>query len=736
MHASTADPIIDKDIILIGGGHSHALVLRRWAMRPTPGVRLTLVSPQVTTPYSGMLPGLVAGHYDSADLHIDLLNLCRLARVRFIQATVTRLDLERKRVLLSDRPALEADLVAINCGITPNLSVPGAREHSTPVKPIASFQRRWQALRERLQVADEQTLDIGVVGGGAAGVELIQAMHYALSRDKKIAAALRFHLIQKGEGLPEGYPPAVQRGLAARLRRRHIQVHPNFTVCSVTGAGVIDQHDRLLPLQEIFWCTDAGAPAWPGESGLKTDAKGFVEVNRYLQSTSHPWVFASGDVAHLADDPRPKAGVFAVRQGPVLFQNLSRFSRQKKLRPFHPQRRFLSLLTCGDRYALASRGPVKLAGRWVWHWKDHIDRQFMRRFTQVPARSMAAPAVAGARGEDMRCNGCGAKVGADILTRVLNRLQAEPAFKLEPGSDDAVAVTLPPQSQLLQSVDFFRALIDDPYRTGRIAALHAMSDLFAVHAQPHSALAIAILPHSAAPVLERDLYQLLAGALSVLSHHNCTLIGGHTGEGAELSLGFCVNGIAAKPLMHKRGMRAGDRLILTKPLGSGMLFAAFMQGAASGDWVARALAHMEQSNAGAAGILQRHGASACTDITGFGLLGHLREMLTGSGCRVTIAIDALPLLPGAANCAVRGYRSSLHPHNQQAGELIQDREIWLRHPAYPLLFDPQTAGGLLASVPSGQVADCLATLRNAGYKDARVIGEVAATDLTPFVGLQ
>ncbi len=740
MQASNPGSAIHTDLILIGGGHSHALVLRRWAMRPLPGVRLTLVSPQVQTPYSGMLPGLVAGHYRFDETHIDLARLCQFAGARFIQSSVTGLDLERRLIALDGRPELEADVLSINCGITPELSVPGAQQYSTPVKPVASFYARWQSLRQRLrqraaQAHGDTPLAIGIAGGGAAGVELIQAMRYALSRDPQVKAALQFHLLQKGAGLPEGYPRALQRQLAKRLADQQIRVHEHFEVSQVDAGGVVDQHGRRLPLQEVFWCTAAAAPDWPQRAGLKTDAGGFIEVNPQLQSSSHEWVFASGDIAHLAHDPRPKAGVFAVRQGPLLAQNLARFIRRRPLRRYRPQRRFLSLIACGGHYALASRGPLNLGGGWVWHWKDRIDRRFIRHLNQLPP--MAAAAAAKPTAQPMRCNGCGAKVGADILARVLRRLQQQPGVDFTPGSDDAAAVAVPAGTQLLQSVDFFRALIDDPYRLGRIAALHALNDLFAMHASPLSAQALVILPYSSEAIMERELYQLLAGALSALSAHGCSLIGGHSAEGAELGLGFCVNGAATgDTLIRKRGIHAGDKLILTKPLGTGVLFAAFMRGAAAGSWIAAALEHMEQSNAAAADILQRHGASACTDITGFGLLGHLREMLAGGGPAVGLELDQLPLLQGAVECASRGYLSSLHPHNEAAGRLIQNRETGCRHARYPLLFDPQTAGGLLASLPPAQAADCLATLHNAGYKDARIIGEAQAADLPPFVLLR
>src|SRR5581483_5351439 len=319
---------------------------------------------------------------------------------------------------------------------------------------------------------------------------------------------------------------------------------------------------------------------------------GFVQVAPTLQSVSHPDVFAAGDIAAVAAHPRPKAGVFAVRQGRPLADNLRRRLLGRPARPFRPQRAFLTLISTGDKYAVAARGSWALEGAWVWRWKDWIDRRFIRRFTALPAMPAASaarlPAGLADRAEleslaqvAMRCGGCGAKLGSDVLSRVL--------ASLEPGAgdgvvlgleapDDAAALAVPPGKLLVQSVDYFRAFVDDPYRFGQIAANHSLGDLFAMGAVPHSALAIATVPYAAEAKLEDQLRDMLAGALVVLRAAGAVLIGGHSGEGAELALGFAVNGLADPAhLLRKSGMRPGDQLILTKPLGTGSLLAADMR---------------------------------------------------------------------------------------------------------------------------------------------------------------
>jgi selenide,water dikinase len=244
--------------------------------------------------------------------------------------------------------------------------------------------------------------------------------------------------------------------------------------------------------------------------------------------------------------------------------------------------------------------------------------------------------------------------------------------------------------------------------------------------EPQTALAIATVPYGLEAKVEADLSAMMAGANEILSQAGCALVGGHTSEGAELALGFAVNGLVmATDALRKSGLRPGDALILNKPVGTGTLLAADMRGKAKARWVMAAIAHMIQSNGRAAEILRRHGVHAATDVTGFGLLGHLVEMVRASDVDVTIAIDRVPVLEGARETVARGIFSSLQPQNVRLRRAIREVETVARHPRYPLLFDPQTAGGLLAAVPLHEALPCVAALRAAGYADAEVIGLVS-----------
>lgn len=720
---------LQQDLLLIGGGHSHALLARMWAMKPMPGVRVTLISPQVQTPYSGMLPGLVAGHYSFDETHIDLVRLCEYAGIRFIQDEVSAIDVNTKQVAFSNRPNLAFDIASINTGITPRVNVPGAQEFCVGVKPIADFYPRWIAVRD----AARRGQSIAVVGGGAAGVELILSMAYALQ-----GRGIKLHLVQAGSGQPEGYPARTQRQIRRQLAAANIQVHEHARVQEVTADKLLFKKSEL-PCDFVFWCTQAGAATWPAQSGLACDDNGFVLVNDTLQSVSHTSVFAAGDIAVQQANPRPRAGVFAVRQAPTLNANLRAALLGTTLRQHKPQQHFLSMLACGDKFATVSRNNrwfPSLQGRWVWRWKDHIDRQFMRGLQDLHARNMhdesaIDPRVLADKNSTitaMRCDGCAAKLPDSVLRKALSDLPQQQAKDVTLGlsaGDDCSVIDIRKRQNLVQSVDMFRALISDPYLQGKIAVEHALSDLFAMNAQAHSALAIVSLPYAADKISARDLRQLMAGAVAQLQQHNCTLLGGHSCEAAEMSIGFSVNGFADNAhLLKKSNAQSEQTLILTQALGSGCLFAAHKQLQAKGADITGAIDNMLLSNAEAGHLFARYNASACTDVTGFGLLGHLRELLSPS-IGASLQLSTVPALNGALTLLQQGKVSSLHAANAKG---IQDLQGDFDNfdPTVALLFDPQTSGGLLASVPNDEAAPLLNALHHAGYHDACAIGHTVA----------
>lgn len=736
------DTPVVKDLVLIGGGHSHVSVLRRLGMRPVPGLRVTVVTRDIHTPYSGMLPGFIAGHYDYDECHIDLGPLARFAGARLYHAEIESLDLDNKIVHASGRPPIAYDVLSVNTGSRPSsVDIPGVDEFALPVKPIDVFLNKWDQLIEQVR-ASQGPFRITVVGGGAGGVELALATQLRLQKMLKAAGKdpenVVYTIISASDDIMHMHNAGVQKRFERILAQRHITVKSATQVTEVKADKVLTADGKAYAADAVLWVTTASAPEWPAKAGLAVDEAGFIRVDEHLQSLSHKDVFAAGDVASLTDS-RPKSGVFAVRQGPVLAHNLPAAATGRRMRRYRPQKNFLGLISTGDKYAVASRGNWSYESAWLWTVKDWIDRRFMQKYNALPemdeednpelAAGIAdAAAIKELSTLAMRCGGCGAKVGATVLSRVMQRLpntQRDDVLIGRDSPDDCAMLTMPKDKVMVQSVDYFRAFIEDSYTFGAIAANHALGDVFAMGAEPQSALAIATVPYGRERIVEETLYDVLAGALHILEPSGAVLAGGHSSEGAELAFGLTVNGlIDPDKVWRKEGLQPGDALVLTKPIGTGTLFAAEMRGKARGRWIDAAIQSMLVSSQQAAQCLQRYGATSCTDLTGFGLVGHLIEMTRASEVDATLYMDALPLLDGALQTVEAGILSSLQPQNLRLRRAIDDLERVSRHLAYPLLFDPQTAGGLLAGIPRDQVSACVDELHQMGYPAAVIIGQV------------
>jgi selenide,water dikinase len=717
------------DVLLLGGGHAHVHVIKAFAVRPLRGVRVTLITRDLETPYSGMLPGVVAGLYAPEEAHIDLVRLTAVTGTRLIHAQAIGIDRGAKRVLLAGRPPVAYDILSIDVGITPDLaSISGAAEHGIAVKPIGTFLARLERLRARCSTGAVR--HITVIGGGAAGVELVLSLRTRLYADAVRDGrdpAISFALVTD-EVLLAAHNVRVQRAFRRHLAAAGVDVREHCAVAALKAGVVICRDGKTFATDAVLLATDAAPPGWFRESGLALDSGGFLAVTPTLQVANDPDIFAAGDCAGLVETPREKAGVYAVRAGPPLAANLSRRARGKALRRWGPQRRHLALISTGERYAVASRGPLHAEGAWLWIVKDWIDRRWMDMYRRPERMRMKRPApTPPSDAADMRCGGCAAKVGPATLSRALARLGPPPAAPdviIGLGAPDDVAVLASPAAgnQIAVTVDLFRSFIDDPYVFGEIAANHALNDIFATGGTPRHALAIAMVPHGQAAKTEETLFQLLAGARASLDREDVALVGGHSAEGAEIALGFSVSGeVEPKRILRKAGLQPGDALVLSKPIGTGILFAALMRGRAGAASIARAIAGMRQSARAAAQIFAAHGATAMTDISGFGLAGHLGEMLKASRAAAELDLAAIPLYPEARDLAADGIVSTLLPENLASGGIIRGN---LDPATRAVLFDPQTAGGLLAGIPQGRAAECVAALTAAGYTDAAVIGSV------------
>jgi selenide, water dikinase len=368
-----------KRLVLLGGGHSHVEVLRRMALQSLDAT-VVLVSPGRHAPYSGMLPGLIAGHYAFDDCHIDLEPLCAAARVSYRATAACALDLDRNEVACMDGSRVGFDLLSLDIGSVPDWhAVPGAREHTVPVKPVPGLLAGWETIRA---AAQSGPLTIAVVGGGAGGIELALAMDYRLRTEGR--RNVRLFVVTETNTIVPGHPARARGALVRALEARGIGLYCNCRVTGVTRDG-LEAGGRRLAADCVVWATSASAPAWILESGLATDPRGFVSVGRSLRSTSHPHVHAAGDIAAMTGFRLPKSGVYAVRQGPPLAQNLRAALSGGTPVEYVPQRTALSLISTGGRRAIASWNGLSFEGAWVWRWKDRIDRRFVATYQRVGA---------------------------------------------------------------------------------------------------------------------------------------------------------------------------------------------------------------------------------------------------------------------------------------------------------------------------------------------------------------
>ena len=596
------------------------------------------------------------------------------------------------------------------------------------IKPMQTFVLRLESkLSEVHEREAARPLRIAVVGGGAGGVEIAFCLPL---RIEKLFGDVPYELtlIHGGSQLMAGALDSTSAKAKEELEVRGVNLMLGERVKRACCGKVELESGKTLEVDVVLWATSAVAPPLLSSMNLPTDDAGFLLTENTLQTTAGAPVFAVGDSGTIVSEELPKAGVYAVRQGPVLWENIARSLRDEPLVAYRPQRNFLKLLNTGDGRAIGEYLGTTWHNRLMWKLKDRIDSRFMDKYQDYLPMEMGAAEV----DEDdaaaaMRCTGCGGKVAGSVLSRVLARLDVPPSEHVLIGldqPDDAAIMQSPGGRPITLTVDFFAAPLDDPYLTGRIAVLNSASDVFAVGAQPLAALAIITIPVGKPAAQEELMFQLMAGSLEELRKMGATLIGGHTIEGPQMSIGFTIIADQGdKPPQTKGRLRTGDRLILTKPLGSGILLAANMRAECRAEWMDKLLPVMLASNQSPASLIDEFEIAGVTDVTGFGLAGHLLEMLRASGAKARLRLCDIPLLSGVNELIEAGVESTLAPANRAAESEMQVASQQTHSAAYQVLFDPQTSGGLLLGVSPERVEALRSRLNELGVFSAE-IGEV------------
>ena len=763
-------------IVLLGVGHTNAHVVRKWRMNPIPNAELICISNFSSASYSGMFPGVLAGQYDAEQMRIDLVRLCAVSGIRLVIADARGIDRSQRRLLFNDRPPLEYDLLSIGIGSVPETAwtVPPQEAsatlpdddsrsgcattvlpttmHPLLIKPMQTFPDRLQTALDKLaaqrrnsgSATDSGPVRIAVVGAGLGGTEIAFCLNQRLRRnplqaDKSEAGEARFEisLLSRSSTPVTGCRPTTQQRILRELAAAGIRFLPGLAIEQAQGNRLTTRSGQTLDFDLVLWATSATAPPLLAALDLPTDDRGFLLTRRTLQSVGDARIFAVGDSGSLFEETTPKAGVYAVRQGPILWQNLQRLASDTtaKLRQYRPQQGFLKLINLGDGRAVAEYGRLTFGSRWAWQLKNRIDSKFMRMYQDYRWRPMRPTATQRHQEEEMRCVGCGGKIGSSALASVLGEMESganaaatgqDPNNQILIGTaahEDA-AVLRTRENTAVVTTDYFASPVNDPTLLGRIAALHAASDCFAMASTPYAAVATAQVPEGHPVAQRRYLAEMMGGAAQEFTRLGVTIAGGHTIEGPRAALGFTVIGnpppAETGGLKLKAGMQNGDALLLTKPIGSGVLLAGLMQGHCRGHWFEQLLHHMLVGNQIALQLVSEFQINSMTDLTGFGLAGHLSELLQASQCAATIHANSVPVLDGFQPLVQQGVLSTLAESNRQ---LPLESEIRLRADwKTETLYDPQTCGGLIFSLPETQAEQALRYLHQNGAEQASIIG--------------
>ena len=370
-----------KRLVLLGGGHAHIEVLRDLALSPPPGVQVTLVTPSHRFIYTGMVPGVIAGHYTFPECSIELEPLAQRANAELLLTTASLVSPDAGKVACSDGTVLQYDVLSINVGSYPAIGeAKGVERHAILMRPLERALVGWNGVFAR--AAAGKLNAVTVVGGGAAGIELALAMRHRFDVALNDRDVPHVRLVSDAAGV--GIAAGAARRLVARMRRARVASHVGQPVQEV-GEGFVRLEGGIeFATDAVFWVTGAAPLGWIGDSGFATDKRGFLLTNANMQSVRYANVFALGDCATVEGHEMPKAGVFAVRAAPILAANLRAALAGRPLTAHVPNPRYLALVSTGRKGAVGMWGPLSWEGRWAWHWKDHIDRKFVARYREAP----------------------------------------------------------------------------------------------------------------------------------------------------------------------------------------------------------------------------------------------------------------------------------------------------------------------------------------------------------------
>jgi len=696
-------------LVLIGGGHTNVLLMRKWSMRPKlmPEIPVSIISRDSHLVYSAMFPSVISKKITLEESLIDVKSLAKNAKISFIHGEVNDINFDNKQILLKNRPSINYSKLVLNYGSQTKISKEFENFLKTRIAfPIKPFLKAYELIKFEDNFDSELELPFVVIGSGLAAIEIVYALR---KRWNKRSLKLFCHINK------------IDKKILKNLQQSNI--------------GLVDNLN--FDIGKILLCTGNTSPLWVQKKLLEMDKQGRIITNRNLKPEKYPEVFAVGDCAVVGLSKRPSSGIFAVKVLKTLVNNLDKDVKGQSLDKWFPQKTGLQIInTFPEKNPMAFAlyrdfvfGPSFL----IWVFKNKIDKHFMKKF--LPKKRVMSENKNDFSIND--CRGCAAKIPQDVLNKSLINSKLE---CLAATPEDSVQIYTNGEDTILQSIDGFPALLSDPWLNAKITSLHAFSDLWACGAKLESAQALISLPKVEKEYQKYLFSQCLQGIKSTVEDQGGELIGGHTFESRSLvskpyslatEISLTVQGVlrsGAKP-WSKSGMQVGDILLMSRPLGVGIFFAGKMQNynlKGSSDFIMHNLITSQQHLIDQLYSLQdQYGTpivNAATDITGFGFLGHLKEMVESSNLlrkknnlksiKVLLDLFAFRAYPGILDLIRKKIKSTLSESNKQIIAPILRQDCNRRIIAFAkensidkkilkerisLLIDPQTCGPLLIS---------------------------------------
>ncbi len=654
---------IEKDLVLIGGGHSHLSVLKSFTMTNIEGLRITLISDVYETPYSGMLPGYIENDYSLDDIKIDLYKICYHGNFRYFDSKVNNIDGNKKLIYFKNRPPLSFDYLSINIGISNDTKkIKNADKFALRLKPISKI--NYNEIINNLEGKK-----VGVIGSGPAGVEISLAL-------KKRYKNIDILLFTGERGLLGNYSNSSKNSILKRLNEAKIKVIFKDNVSEISKNKVITKSSKSYLIDKAILATNGVPPKWLKKTNLTLSQEGFIQTNNKLQ-TNFNYIFAAGDVIKFSNKNLEKSGVYAVKTGLALTINIRNLILNKPLINYRPQKYYLSIIGLSNGTALAHKFNLHLTSRIFLSLKKYIDLKFVNKFKLYNKINYQQ--------NIMDCKGCASKINLTTLKLSLPK-------DIITSTEDASQITK--GSQYVNSIDMITSIVTDPFVLGKISANHALSDIYASFAKPLSALMILQLPKSSQHVHSEDLKQIQEGAKVVLNENSCILSGGHTmiGQDDHPVVGFSIVGKTFKRPNNK--INDKDVVILTEKLGTGIIFAGVNSNVISSKYIKEVSNQLEKGNIQLGNILNKINPLEATDITGYGLGNHLINLISRNKYikGITIIKNNIKLFKGVLECLQKNVNSSFYEQNFNYGK----NKIFFKNDDLinKVFFDPQTVGGI------------------------------------------